>query len=113
MASKRFPRATSFRVCMQKSFCCFFLYCACLLTLSVVNAADAPKKALIFGITGQDGTYLTEFLLNKNYEVHGVRRQSSTTNTKRFDQFYREMLSPRVNFFCILAIFPIQTTSLT
>ena len=71
MASKRFPRVTGFRVGMQKSFCCFFLYWAFLLTLSVVNAADEPKKALIFGITGQDGTYLTEFLLSKNYEVHG------------------------------------------
>lgn len=43
------------------------------------------KKAIIFGITGQDGAYLTEFLLNKNYEVHGVIRQSSLPNTSRLD----------------------------
>ena len=40
------------------------------------------KKALIFGITGQDGSYLTEFLLKKNYIVHGVVRRSSSINTK-------------------------------
>ncbi len=39
------------------------------------------KKALIFGVTGQDGTYLTEFLLKKNYEVHGIKRRSSLSNT--------------------------------
>lgn len=43
------------------------------------------KKALITGITGQDGSYLTEFLLDKNYEVHGVVRRSSSFNTKRID----------------------------
>lgn len=43
------------------------------------------KKALIFGITGQDGAYLAEFLLNKNYEVHGVIRQSSLPNTSRLN----------------------------
>jgi len=48
------------------------------------------KKALIFGITGQDGAYLTEFLLNKNYEVHGVKRRASLPNTARIDQFYEE-----------------------
>ncbi len=48
------------------------------------------KKALIFGITGQDGAYLTEFLLNKNYEVHGVKRPSSTHNTSRIDAFYQD-----------------------
>ncbi len=41
------------------------------------------KKALIFGVTGQDGTYLTEFLLKKGYEIHGVKRRSSLSNTKR------------------------------
>ena len=41
------------------------------------------KKAFITGITGQDGSYLAEFLLNKNYEVHGLRRRSSTFNTSR------------------------------
>lgn len=46
------------------------------------------KKALITGITGQDGSYLAEFLLSKNYEVHGVIRRSSTFNTQRIDGIY-------------------------
>ena len=46
------------------------------------------KKALITGITGQDGTYLTEFLLEKGYEVHGVIRRASTFNTKRIDHLF-------------------------
>ncbi len=48
------------------------------------------KKALIFGITGQDGSYLAEFLLKKNYIVHGVKRRSSTINTERVDHIYQE-----------------------
>ncbi len=43
------------------------------------------KKALISGITGQDGSYLTEMLLEKGYEVHGIIRRSSSFNTKRID----------------------------
>ena len=46
------------------------------------------KKALIFGVTGQDGSYLAEFLLKKNYEVHGVKRKSSSLNTDRVDHIY-------------------------
>jgi len=46
------------------------------------------KKALITGITGQDGSYLTEFLLNKGYEVHGIIRRSSSFNTQRIDHIY-------------------------
>ncbi len=46
------------------------------------------KKALIFGITGQDGSYLAEFLLNKKYIVHGVKRRSSSLNTERVDHIY-------------------------
>ena len=46
------------------------------------------KKALIFGITGQDGYYLSKFLLNKNYEVHGVKRKSSTVYSYRTDELY-------------------------
>ena len=46
------------------------------------------KKALIFGITGQDGSYLAEFLLKKKYEVHGVKRKSSSLNTERVDHIY-------------------------
>lgn len=43
------------------------------------------KKALITGITGQDGSYLAEFLLSKGYEVHGIIRRSSSFNTQRID----------------------------
>ena len=46
---------------------------------------EPPKKALIFGVTGQDGAYLAEFLLDKGYEVHGVKRRSSTKNTDRIE----------------------------
>ena len=48
------------------------------------------KKALIFGITGQDGSYLAELLLKKNYIVHGVKRRSSSFNTGRLDHFYQD-----------------------
>ena len=48
------------------------------------------KKALIFGITGQDGAYLSNLLLKKNYEVHGVKRRSSSFNTMRIDELYNE-----------------------
>jgi GDPmannose 4,6-dehydratase len=48
------------------------------------------KKALITGITGQDGSYLTEFLLAKGYEVHGIIRRASTFNTDRIDHIYRD-----------------------
>ncbi|KGE71128.1 GDP-mannose 4,6-dehydratase [Spirochaeta lutea] len=48
------------------------------------------KKALITGITGQDGAYLTEFLLNKGYEVHGLKRRSSLFNTDRIDHLYQD-----------------------
>lgn len=50
----------------------------------------APKKALITGITGQDGSYLAELLLTKGYEVHGVVRRSSSFNTSRIDHLYRD-----------------------
>jgi GDPmannose 4,6-dehydratase len=53
-----------------------------------------PKKALITGITGQDGSYLAELLLGKGYEVHGIIRRASTFNTSRIDALYRD---PHVN----------------
>ena len=49
------------------------------------------KKALITGITGQDGSYLAEFLLKKGYVVHGIKRKSSTFNTSRIDHIYRDI----------------------
>src|SRR5688500_5708422 len=48
------------------------------------------KKALITGITGQDGSYLAEFLLKKGYEVHGMKRRSSLFNTDRIDHLYQD-----------------------
>ena len=48
------------------------------------------KKALITGITGQDGSYLAEFLINKGYEVHGIKRRTSLINTDRIDHLYEE-----------------------
>ena len=48
------------------------------------------KRALITGITGQDGSYLAEFLLGKGYEVHGIKRRSSLFNTKRIDHIYQD-----------------------
>ena len=52
------------------------------------------KKALIFGITGQDGSYLSELLLKKNYIVHGVIRRSSSFNTSRINHLYQD---PHIN----------------
>ena len=56
------------------------------------------KKALITGITGQDGSYLAEFLLNKGYEVHGVKRRTSLINTGRIDHLYQDPHEKNVNF---------------
>lgn len=57
------------------------------------------KKALITGITGQDGSYLAELLLEKDYEVHGVVRRSSTFNTARIDQIYQDPHDPNASLF--------------
>ena len=48
------------------------------------------KVALITGITGQDGSYLAEFLLDKGYEVHGIKRRASSFNTERIDHLYQD-----------------------
>jgi GDPmannose 4,6-dehydratase len=48
------------------------------------------QKALITGITGQDGSYLAEFLLSKGYEVHGIIRRASSFNIRRLDHIYRD-----------------------
>ncbi|HEY2582371.1 MAG TPA: GDP-mannose 4,6-dehydratase [Mucilaginibacter sp.] len=56
------------------------------------------KKALITGITGQDGAYLAEFLLKKGYEVHGIKRRSSLFNTERIDHIYHDPHEPNVKF---------------
>ena len=57
------------------------------------------KKALITGITGQDGSYLTEFLLSKGYEVHGIIRRASTFNTSRIDHIYIDPHKPEARLF--------------
>lgn len=57
------------------------------------------KTALITGITGQDGAYLAEYLLNKGYLVHGIKRRSSSFNTSRVDHFYRDFHEKDVRFF--------------
>ena len=57
------------------------------------------KKALITGITGQDGAYLAELLLNKGYEVHGVKRRSSIFNTERIDHLYKDPNEGKTNFY--------------
>ena len=56
------------------------------------------KKALIFGLTGQDGSYLAEFLLKKKYIVHGVKRRSSSINTQRIDHIYQDPHQKSRNF---------------
>ena len=57
------------------------------------------KKALITGITGQDGSYLAEFLLSKGYEVHGIKRRASSFNTQRIDHIYQDPHEEKNNFF--------------
>ena len=57
------------------------------------------KKALITGITGQDGSYLAEFLLKKGYVVHGIKRRSSSFNTARIDHLYQDIHNKKSNFF--------------
>jgi GDPmannose 4,6-dehydratase len=56
------------------------------------------KKAIITGVNGQDGAYLSELLLNKGYEVHGIRRRSSIFNTQRIDHLIRDWHEKGNNF---------------
>src|SRR5210317_1348079 len=56
------------------------------------------KKALITGVTGQDGSYLAEFLLEKRYEVHGIKRRASSFNTQRVDHIYQDPHVEKKNF---------------
>ena len=57
------------------------------------------KKALLTGVTGQDGSYLAELLLSKGYEVHGIIRRSSTFNTDRIDHLYHDPHDPAAQLF--------------
>ena len=57
------------------------------------------KVALITGITGQDGSYLAEFLLKKGYEVHGIKRRASSFNTQRIDHIFQDPHNNNLSFF--------------
>ena len=63
------------------------------------NMCLIMKKALITGITGQDGSYLAEFLLGKGYEVHGIKRRTSLFNTERIDHLYKDPNEKKTNFY--------------
>ena len=56
------------------------------------------KRALITGVTGQDGSYLAEFLLEKGYEVHGIKRRASSLNTQRVDHIYEDPHTDNARF---------------
>ena len=60
---------------------------------------EQRKVALITGITGQDGAYLAEFLLEKGYEVHGIKRRTSLFNTDRIDHLYKDQHEKDVRFY--------------
>src|SRR5580658_7841196 len=82
---------------LPRSFVHFFLA-----NVSALAESFAPfmsKKALITGITGQDGSYLAELLLSKGYEVHGIIRRASTFNTGRLDPIYADPHSSRNRLF--------------
>ena len=59
------------------------------------------KTALIFGVTGQDGSYLAEYLLKKKYVVHGVIRRSSSFNTSRIDHLYQDPNTKKKFYFTL------------
>jgi len=66
--------------------------------MDVPQVNKIMKRALITGITGQDGAYLAEFLLNKGYEVHGIKRRSSLFNTQRVDHLYQNPNEKHIRF---------------
>jgi len=65
---------------------------------SARSTAKQPRVALITGITGQDGSYLAEFLLEKGYQVHGIKRRASSFNTQRIDHIYQDPHIDDANF---------------
>src|SRR6202048_2996788 len=67
--------------------------------LKINRRSILPKRALVTGITGQDGSYLAELLLAKDYEVHGVIRRASTFNTERIDHIYQDPHGEGVRLF--------------
>ena len=68
------------------------------------------KTALITGITGQDGSYLAELLLEKGYEVHGIKRRASNFNTSRLDHLYQDPHEENPRRYFITAISPTAPT---
>ena len=68
-------------------------------TTATEAAPAEAKRALITGITGQDGSYLAELLLGKGYEVHGIMRRSSSFNTSRIEHIYRDRHDTGVKMF--------------
>lgn len=75
-----------------------YLICSLFCLQSFLVAAN-PKVALIFGVTGQDGCYLSELLLRKGYIVHGVKRRSSSFNTARINHLYKDPHYENLHFF--------------
>jgi len=71
----------------------------CKLRWQLFFSGGKMKKAFLTGITGQDGSYLAEFLLSKGYEVHGLIRRSSTFNTDRINHLYRDFHEPNTRLF--------------
>src|SRR6187455_1051673 len=63
-----------------------------------MSPTPAKKIALVTGVTGQDGAYLAELLLDKGYEVHGIKRRSSLFNTDRIDHLYVDLHERNVKF---------------
>jgi GDPmannose 4,6-dehydratase len=66
------------------------------------------KKALITGVTGQDGAYLAKFLLEKGYEVHGVKRRTFLLNTQRIDDIYEDLHTGEQKIFSLKEIVNIR-----
>ena len=60
--------------------------------------SQVNKVALITGVTGQDGSYLAEFLLEKGYEVHGIKRRASSFNTQRVDHIFHDPHNKKARF---------------
>ena len=67
--------------------------------IQVLGDSSGMKQALITGITGQDGSYLAELLLEKGYQVHGIVRRSSQFNTQRIDHLYQDPHDPAARLF--------------
>ena len=98
---KWFIHIFTFSVVCFHAFAVFYVLLRCLFVLALpLHVAESiaqimAKKALITGITGQDGSYLAELLLSKGYEVHGIIRRASTFNTGRLDPIYADPHSGR------------------